>query len=76
MKIISKERLKELLEPFENLKVENLDQPPNELPNSIYIPANGLESLVPYITLTLTLVIAVVSITYFNRLKIQDSKKT
>jgi hypothetical protein len=61
---------------FKKLKVENLDQPPDELPNSIYIPVNGPESLFPYITLALTLVIAVVSITYFNRLKMESSKKT
>lgn len=60
---------------FKNLKVENLDQPSNELPSSI-LPVNGLESLVPYIALTLTLAIAVVTIIYFKRLKTQGSKKT
>jgi len=54
---------------FKNLKVENLDQPPNQTVGDTRLPVNRLESLAPYTMLLTLLVIAGASTAYLRKIK-------
>jgi hypothetical protein len=60
---------------FKNLKVENLDQPPNDTVGDIQFPVNGLESLAPYVMLLTLLVIVGATITYLRK-RVKKPKNT
>ena len=54
---------------FKNLKVENLDQQPNEPTSDIQVPEKGLELLAPYVMLTTLIATAGATITYWRKRK-------
>jgi len=60
---------------FKNLKVENLDQPPNELTSNIQVPERGLELLTPYVMLITLLAIAGAAITHWRKRKNKKDAK-
>ena len=61
---------------FKNLKVANLDQPPNYPTSNIQVPERGLELLTPYVTLITLIAIAGAAITHWRKERTRKMQKS